>query len=112
MLVTATLPPFAKPGQAVDVNVATIGLATSLRGGNLVLTELRGADGPSMHLPKDRLPPELVNAAGSEINIGVPTTARVPNGALVERAVATPFGESEFAPERPSNRLYDSKRHL
>ena len=98
VLVTATLPPFAKPGQAVDVNVATIGLATSLRGGNLILTELRGADGQIYALAQGPLTTTgiEVNAAGSEINIGVPTTARVPNGALVERAVKTPFGKSEF----------------
>ena len=98
VLVTATLPPFAKPGQSVDVNVATIGLATSLRGGNLILTELRGADGQIYALAQGPLTTTgiEVNAAGSEISIGVPTTARVPNGALVERAVDTPFGESEF----------------
>ena len=45
VMVTATLPPFAKPGQVVDVNVAALGTATSLRGGNLVMTELRGIDG-------------------------------------------------------------------
>ena len=98
VLVTATLPPFVKPGQTVDVNVATIGLATSLRGGNLVLTELRGADGEIYALAQGPLTTTgiEVNAAGTEINIGVPTTARVPNGAIVERAVDTPFGESEY----------------
>ena len=98
VLVTATLPPFAKPGQTVDVNVATVGLATSLRGGNLVLTELRGADGEIYALAQGPLTTTgvEVNAAGTEINIGVPTTARVPNGAIVERAVDTPFGDSEF----------------
>ena len=98
VLVTATLPPFAKPGQTVDVNVATVGLATSLRGGNLVLTELRGADGQIYALAQGPLTTTgvEVNAAGTEINIGVPTTARVPNGAIVERAVDTPFGDSEF----------------
>lgn len=98
VLVTATLPPFAKPGQTVDVNVATIGLATSLRGGNLVLTELRGADGEIYALAQGPLTTTgiEVNAAGTEINIGVPTTARVPSGAIVERAVDTPFGESEY----------------
>jgi flagellar P-ring protein precursor FlgI len=75
VLVTATLPPFAKPGQSVDVNVATIGLATSLRGGNLILTELRGADGQIYALAQGPL-----------------TTT----GIEVERAVDTPFGESEF----------------
>ena len=98
VLVTATLPPFAKPGQTVDVNVATVGLATSLRGGNLVLTELRGADGEIYALAQGPLTTTgvEVNAAGTEINIGVPTTARVPNGGIVERAVDTPFGDSEF----------------
>jgi flagellar P-ring protein precursor FlgI len=98
VLVTATLPPFAKPGQTVDVNVATIGLATSLRGGNLVLTELRGADGEIYALAQGPLTTTgiEVNAAGTEINIGVPTTARVPSGAIVERAVDTPFGDSEY----------------
>jgi flagellar P-ring protein precursor FlgI len=88
----------ANSPQAVDVNVATIGLATSLRGGNLILTELRGADGQIYALAQGPLTTTgiEVNAAGSEINIGVPTTARVPNGALIERAVETPFGKSEF----------------
>lgn len=98
VLVTATLPPFVKPGQTIDVNVATIGLATSLRGGNLVLTELRGADGQIYALAQGPLTTTGidVDAAGSEVSIGVPTTGRVPNGALVERAVDTPFGESEY----------------
>ena len=97
VLVTATLPPFAKPGQSIDVNVATIGLASSLRGGNLVLTELRGVDGQIYALAQGPLTTTGINvdAAGAEVSIGVPTTGRVPNGALVERAVETPFGEAE-----------------
>ena len=97
-LVTATLPPFVKPGQAIDVNVATIGLASSLRGGNLVLTELRGADGQIYALAQGPLTTTGIDidAAGTEIQIGVPTSARVPGGAIVERAVETPFDDSEF----------------
>jgi flagellar P-ring protein precursor FlgI len=97
VLVTATLPPFAKPGQTIDISVATIGLASSLRGGNLIMTELRGADGQIYALAQGSLTTTgvEVNAAGSEVSIGVPTTGRVPNGALVEKSVNTPFGTSE-----------------
>jgi flagellar P-ring protein precursor FlgI len=68
-----------------------------LRGGNLILTELRGADGEIYALAQGSLTTTgvEVDAAGSEVSIGVPTTGRVPNGALVERAVNTPFGTSE-----------------
>ena len=55
VIVTATLPPFVKPGQTIDVNVATAGLASSLRGGNLVMTELRGADGEIYALAQGQL---------------------------------------------------------
>ena len=98
VLVTATLPPFVKPGQTIDVNVATIGLASSLRGGNLILTELRGADGQIYALAQGSLTTTGIDidAAGTEIQIGVPTSARVPSGAIVERAVETPFEKSEF----------------
>ena len=54
-MVTATLPPFAKPGQVVDVNVAALGTATSLRGGNLIMTELRGIDGQTYALAQGPL---------------------------------------------------------
>ena len=70
VLVTATLPPFAKPGQSADVNVATIGLATSLRGGNLVLTELRGADGQIYALAQGPL-----TTTGIEVNAADPKSA-------------------------------------
>lgn len=98
VLVTATLPPFTKPGQRIDVNVATIGLASSLRGGNLVLTELRGADGEIYALAQGALTVTAVDAqaAGNQVSIGVPTAGRVPNGAIVEREVETPFHDSEY----------------
>ena len=74
VIVTATLPPFAKPGQTLDVNVAAIGLASSLRGGNLILTELRGTDGQIYALAQGGLTVSgiEVSAEGSEITIGVP----------------------------------------
>lgn len=97
VMVTADLPPFAKPGQTIDVNVSTIGVSESLRGGTLVLTRLRGVDGNVYALAQGALTATgvEVNAAGDEITIGVPTSGRIPNGASVERMVETPFLRSE-----------------
>ena len=98
VIVTATLPPFANPGQVIDVNVAAIGLASSLRGGNLILTELRGADGEIYGLAQGSLTVSglEVSAAGSEITVGVPTAGRIPGGAIIEREVETAFGDDEY----------------
>ena len=94
VLVTAELPPFAKPGQRLDVNVSTIGKAESLRGGNLIMTRLFGVDGEVYALAQGPLTVTGIDAeaAGSSVSIGVPTAGRIPGGALVERAVETPFG--------------------
>ena len=98
VIVTATLPAFAKPGQQIDVNVATAGLATSLMGGSLILTELRGSDGEIYALAQGQLTVSGVdvNAAGSSIKIGVPTSGRIQGGAIVEREVETPFQTSDY----------------
>ena len=98
VIVTATLPPFAKPGQTLDVNVAAIGLATSLRGGNLILTELRGTDGQIYALAQGGLTVAgaEVSAEGTEITLGVPTAGRIPSGAIIEREVISPFDRSDF----------------
>jgi flagellar P-ring protein precursor FlgI len=98
VMVTASLPAFAKPGQTIDVNVSTIGGATSLRGGTLILTRLRGVDGEVYALAQGPLTSTgvEVNAAGDEITIGVPTSGRIPGGATVERIVETPFNQSEY----------------
>jgi flagellar P-ring protein precursor FlgI len=97
VMVTAELPPFAKPGQNIDINVSTIGAAESLRGGTLIMTRLRGVDGEVYALAQGALTATgvEVNAAGDEITIGVPTSGRIPNGASVERMVESPFNRSE-----------------
>jgi len=97
VVVTATIPPFAKPGQVMDVNVAAIGLASSLRGGSLILTELRGVDGEIYALAQGPLTVSgvEVSAEGSEIQIGVPTAGRIPSGAIVEKEIPSSFAESE-----------------
>jgi len=98
VIVTATLPPFAKPGQTIDVNVSAIGLASSLRGGNLILTELRGTDGQIYALAQGGLTVSgvEVSAEGSEIRVGIPTAGRIPGGAIIEREVVSPFERSEY----------------
>jgi flagellar P-ring protein precursor FlgI len=97
VMVTAELPPFAKPGQKIDVNVSAIGKATNLRGGNLLVTSLRGLDGEVYGIAQGALTATGIdaNAAGSKVSIGVPTSSRIPNGATVERMVDTPFESSD-----------------
>ncbi|NBS08689.1 MAG: flagellar basal body P-ring protein FlgI [Betaproteobacteria bacterium] len=97
VLVTADLPGFAKPGQRIDVNVASIGKASSLRGGSLILTALRGVDGEIYALAQGSVTATGIDAAqaGSKVAIGVPTAARIPAGAIVERMVDTPFDKAE-----------------
>ncbi len=98
VMVTAELPGMAKPGQRIDINVATLGKASSLRGGTLILTSLRGIDGEVYALAQGVVNTTGIdaNAAGSKVAIGVPTSARIPNGATVERIVDNPFDKSEF----------------
>ena len=97
VLVTADLPGFAKPGQRIDINVSAIGKATNLRGGSLIMTAMRGVDGEIYALAQGALTVTGIdaNAAGSKVAIGVPTSGRIPGGAIVERIVDTPFETSE-----------------
>ena len=97
VMVTAELPGFAKPGQKIHINVSAIGKASSLRGGSLLLTSLRGVDGEIYGLAQGALTATGVetSAAGSKVSIGVPTAARIPGGATVERMVETPFEKSD-----------------
>ena len=93
VLVTAELPGFAKPGQRIDVNVSAIGKATNLRGGSLIMTALRGVDGEIYAIAQGALTATGIDAAaaGSKVAIGVPTSARIPAGGIVERLVDNPF---------------------
>lgn len=93
VMVTATLPPFAQPGQQVDVTVSSLGNAKSLRGGTLLMTPLKGADGQVYGVAQGNV---LVggagaSAGGSQVQVNHLSAGRVPAGATVERAVATPF---------------------
>ena len=88
--VQATLPPFSKPGQTIDVTVSSIGNAQSLRGGSLLMTPLRGADGDVYAIAQGNLIVGGFGVSGddgSRVSVNVPSTGRVPNGATVERLV-------------------------
>jgi flagellar P-ring protein precursor FlgI len=92
--VHADLPPFAKPGQKIDVNVSSIGDAKSLRGGSLLMSPLKGIDGQVYAIAQGNLVVgglAAEGADGSKITINIPSAGRVPSGATVERAVASPF---------------------
>ncbi|OUU00101.1 MAG: flagellar biosynthesis protein FlgI [Betaproteobacteria bacterium TMED41] len=98
VMVTAELPGFSKPGQRIDVSVSAIGKATNLRGGNLLLTSMRGANGEVYALAQGPLTATGIDAAGagSKVVVGVPTSGRIPNGGIVEREVLTPFEKTDY----------------
>lgn len=89
VMVTAQLPPYAQPGQTIDVTVSSLGNAKSLRGGTLLLTPLRGADGEVYAMAQGNLVVggAGASAAGSKVQINHLSAGRVPAGATVERAV-------------------------
>ncbi len=97
VMVTADLPGMAKPGQRIDINVSAIGKATSLRGGSLLLTSMRGVDGEIYALAQGALPVTAVDVggAGSKVSVGVTTASRITGGATVERIVDNPFDKAD-----------------
>ena len=97
VMVTAQLPPFAQPGQQIDINVSSLGNAKSLRGGTLIATPLKGADGQIYALAQGNLVVggAGASAAGSKVQINHLSAGRVPEGATVERAVPTPLNQGD-----------------
>lgn len=94
VIITTELPAFARPGQRLDVTVSALGQARSLRGGTLLLAPLQGADGEIYALAQGNLAVGGFGAEGkdgSRIVVGTPSSGRIPGGAAVERAVASPF---------------------
>jgi flagellar P-ring protein precursor FlgI len=94
VIVTAELPAFAKPGERLDITVAAMGKAKSLRGGTLLMMPLQGADGQVYAMAQGNLAVGGLGvsaADGSNITINVPTAGRIPGGATVERAVDAGF---------------------
>ncbi|MCH4812208.1 flagellar basal body P-ring protein FlgI [Vreelandella neptunia] len=94
VMVTADLPPFSRPGQRLDIVVSSIANARSLRGGTLLMTPLKGADGDTYAIAQGNM---LVGGAGaqaggSSVQINQQASGRIPNGALVEREVPLNLG--------------------
>ncbi|MET0333287.1 MAG: flagellar basal body P-ring protein FlgI, partial [Rhizobacter sp.] len=96
VMVTAQLPAFAQPGQTLDIAVSSLANAKSLRGGTLIITPLKGADGQVYAIAQGNL---IVggagaSAAGSKVQINHLSAGRIPEGATVERAVPSPLHQS------------------
>jgi flagellar P-ring protein precursor FlgI len=92
--VHADLPPFVKPGQTIDITVSSLGDAKSLRGGSLLMTPLKGADGNIYAMAQGNLVVGGFGADagdGSRVTVNIPSAGRVPNGATVERTVKNAF---------------------
>ena len=102
VMVTATLPSFARPGQNIDVTVSSMGNAKSLRGGTLLMTPLKGVDGQVYAIAQGNM---VVGGAGASANgskaqVNQLSSGRIPGGALVERGVEAPVGgEGTFSLE-------------
>jgi len=95
VMVTANLPPFAKPGQKIDVTVSSIGNAKSLRGGELLMTPLKGINNKIYAVAQGSLIVGGLDASGkdgSRVTVNIPTAGRVPNGATVEHSVNSSMG--------------------
>lgn len=94
----AVLPPFAKPGQKIDITASSLGNSKSLRGGTLLMSPLKGADGQVYAIAQGNLAVGglgVSGADGSSIAINVPSVGRIPDGATVERAVPSSFADTK-----------------
>ncbi|MCL2658344.1 MAG: flagellar basal body P-ring protein FlgI [Betaproteobacteria bacterium] len=97
VMVTANLPAFSRPGQEIDVTVSSLGNARSLKGGTLLMTPLKGADGSVYALAQGNLVIGGAGggAAGSRVTVNHLSSGRIPKGAIVERAVPMPVGQGD-----------------
>jgi len=97
--VHATLPAFTKPGQSIDITVSSLGDAKSLKGGSLLMTPLKGADGNVYAVAQGNLVVGGFGVSGSDgsrVSVNVPSVGRIPNGAMVERIVPNAFLKNNF----------------
>ena len=94
VMITADLDPFVKIGQKIGVTVSSMGKAKSLRGGTLLMTPLKGADGKTYAIAQGNLAVGgfgVEGADGSSMSVNIPTVGTISNGATVERMVEAPF---------------------
>lgn len=97
VMITADLPAFARPGQRIDITVSAIGRARSLRGGTLILSPMRGADGQIYAMAQGNIAVGGLGvsaADGSQTTVNIPSAGRIPGGASVERSVDSGLGNS------------------
>ena len=98
VMITAELDPFVKVGQQIGITVSSMGKAKSLRGGTLLMTPLKGADGQTYAIAQGNLAVGgfgVEGADGSSMSVNIPTVGTISNGATVERMVDTPFINSK-----------------
>jgi flagellar P-ring protein precursor FlgI len=94
VMITAELPPFAKPGQRLDITVSAMGKSKSIRGGTLLMAPLRGADNEIYAMAQGSVAVGGLGVEGndgSKVSVNVPSAGRIPSGATVERAVDAGF---------------------
>ncbi len=98
VMVTATLPPFTKPGQHIDVTVSSMGNAKSLRGGTLLMTPLKGVDNQVYAMAQGNLLVGGIGAAagGSSVQVNHLSVGRIAGGGIVEREIPTVVGQGDF----------------
>ena len=98
VMVTATLPAFAKPGQHIDITVSSMGNAKSLRGGTLLLTPLKGADNQVYAMAQGNILVGGIGAAAgsSSVQVNHLSVGRITGGGIVEREIPTTVGQGDF----------------
>ncbi|MBV8628563.1 MAG: flagellar basal body P-ring protein FlgI, partial [Paraburkholderia sp.] len=114
VMVTAVLPPFARPGEAIDVTVSSLGNAKSLRGGTLLLTPLKGADGSVYALAQGNLAVGGAGASanGSRVQVNQLAAGRIASGAIVERSVQTNVAQGGLMQLELNDMDYDTTQRI
>src|SRR6201996_6610204 len=114
VMVTAVLPPFARPGEAIDVTVSSLGNAKSLRGGTLLLTPLKGADGSVYALAQGNMAVGGAGASanGSRVQVNQLAAGRIAAGAIVERAVQTSVTQNGTMQLELNDMDYDTTQRI
>lgn len=111
----ADLPPFAKPGQTIDITVSSIGNSKSLRGGSLLMTPLKGIDGNVYAIAQGNLVVGGFDAEGrdgSKITVNVPSAGRIPGGASVERSVPSGFDQGNYLTLNLNRPDFTTAKHI
>ncbi|MGF6722671.1 flagellar P-ring protein precursor FlgI [Paraburkholderia sp. GAS41] len=114
VMVTAVLPPFARPGEAIDVTVSSLGNAKSLRGGTLLLTPMKGADGSVYALAQGNMAVGGAGASanGSRVQVNQLASGRIAAGAIVERAVQTSITQDGTMQLELNDMDYDTTQRI